>query len=110
MQCKVISLYPMKYSLSDFVSLFKYASGVITSSFHATVFSLIFEKPLMSIVLDDGFDNRYVSLLEKVHASNALVGKDMNDGVFHRCSMMIYESMLFRMQNHQLNILILLKI
>ena len=82
MQCKVISLYPMKYSLSDFVSLFKYASGVITSSFHATVFSLIFEKPLMSIVLDDGLDNRYVSLLEKVHASNALVGKDMNDGVF----------------------------
>lgn len=82
MQCKVISLYPMKYSVSDFVSLFKYAKGVITTSFHATVFSLIFERPLMSIVLNDGLDNRYVSLLDKVHASKALVGKNMNDGIF----------------------------
>lgn len=82
MNCKVISLYPMKITVSDFVSLFKYARGVITTSFHATVFSLIFERPLMSIVLNDGLDNRYVSLLTKVCASKALVGQDMNDGVF----------------------------
>lgn len=79
---EVISLYPMKYSVEDFVSLFKYAQGVITTSFHATAFSLIYERPLMSIVLNDGYDNRYVNLLNQVGASNALVDKNMNDGVF----------------------------
>ena len=82
MNCEVISLYPMKYSVNDFVSLFKYAQGIITTSFHATVFSLIYEKPLMSVVLNDGMDNRYVELLNLVGASAALVNKEFNNGVF----------------------------
>lgn len=64
----------------------------------------------MSIVLDDGFDNRYVSLLEKVHASNALVGKDMNDGVFPSLQYDDIRKHVISYANHQLNILILLKI
>lgn len=82
MHCDIIHLYPMQYTVTDFVSLFKYASGVITTSFHATVFSIIFKKPLMSIVLDDGFDNRYINLLRSIGASDALVNKNLNEGVF----------------------------
>lgn len=82
MHCDVVPLYPMQYTVTNFVSLFKYASGVITTSFHATVFSIIYKKPLMSIVLDDGFDNRYVNLLQSIGASDALVDKDLNGGVF----------------------------
>lgn len=82
MNCEVISLYPMKYSVNDFVSLFKYAQGIITTSFHATVFALIYEKPLMSVVLNDGYDNRYVELLNAVGASVALVDKELNSGIF----------------------------
>lgn len=82
MNCEVISLFPMRYSVNDFVSLFKYAQGVITTSFHATVFSLIYEKPLMSVVLNDGYDNRYVELLNAVEASEALVDNEFNNGIF----------------------------
>lgn len=82
MNCELVSLFPMKYSVNDFVSLFKYAQGVITTSFHATVFALIYQKPLMSVVLNDGYDNRYVDLLNLVGASAALVDKDLNNGVF----------------------------
>lgn len=81
-KCKLISLYPMDYSVFDFVSLFKYADCVITTSFHATVFALIYERPLLSIVLNDGLDNRYVNLLNKVGGEKALVGMDMNNGIF----------------------------
>lgn len=82
MNCEVISLFPMRFAVNDFVSLFKYAQGIITTSFHATVFSLIYEKPLMSVVLNDGYDNRYVELLDAIGASAALVDKNFNNGIF----------------------------
>lgn len=64
------------YSPIDFVSLFKYARYVITSSFHGTVFSLIFNKPMSAICLNDGHDARYVELLNKLGAENALCSID----------------------------------
>lgn len=70
--CKVISrLYD--YTPRDFVSLFKYAKYVITSSFHGTVFGLIYNKPMTVIQLNDGHDDRYVNLLKAVGAENALI-------------------------------------
>lgn len=59
----IIDISFAKYSVSDFVSLIKDAKIVITSSFHGTVFSIIFHKPLYSIVLNDGHDSRSVDLL-----------------------------------------------
>lgn len=60
------------YPVEDFVSAFKYAQCVITTSFHATVFSLIFEKPFRAIELEDGHDGRYVDLLKRLEADHVL--------------------------------------
>lgn len=70
--CEVIDL-GKSYKVEDFVSAIKYAKLVITSSFHATVFSLIFRTPFYSIVLNDGYDGRYVSLLQKLNLDSRIV-------------------------------------
>lgn len=71
---ELIDLSTFRYSVSDFVSLISNASLVLTSSFHATVFSLIFNRPLIALQLNDGFDSRYVDLLHAVGAGNAVYG------------------------------------
>lgn len=77
MGCKVIDLTDMTtYSPPEFVSLFKYAQCVITSSFHATVFALIFERPLYSVLLRDGHDDRCANLLRTLGAEKLLVEID----------------------------------
>lgn len=73
---ELIDLSSFKYSVSDFVSLISNASLVLTSSFHATVFSLIFNRPLMALQLNDGYDSRYVELLHAVGAENAIYDID----------------------------------
>lgn len=64
------------FSVADFISAIKYAQCIITSSFHATVFSLIFKKPFWAIMLNDGHDARYIDLLHKIGADEAI--KDLN--------------------------------
>lgn len=81
---ELIDLSSFKYSVSDFVSLISNASLVLTSSFHATVFSLIFNRPLIALQLNDGYDSRYVELLHAVGAENAIydvdfLNKDMKE-------------------------------
>ena len=73
MNCELITATPEKYSVEDFVSLFKYASHVVTSSFHATVFSLIFQTPFYSVKLKDGGDARYEELLNSIGAESLCV-------------------------------------
>lgn len=76
LHCEVIDLSDMQYSVEDFLSIIKYAKCVLTSSFHATVFSIIFGTPFYSFKLYDTNDDRYTDLLEKLHMSNHLVDKD----------------------------------
>lgn len=76
MDCEIIDLSQGLYSPEDFVSAFKYARYVITTSFHAVAFSLIFNKPLYAIKLNDGHDGRYVDLLNEVGANCFLVDVD----------------------------------
>ena len=73
MNCEVINLIHGEYSPCDFVSIFRYALCVITTSFHAVAFSLIFNRPLYAIRLNDGNDRRYADLLEYLGAGNMLV-------------------------------------
>ena len=74
---KVIILSKMEYTVEEWILYIKYAKCVITSSFHASVFALIFNRPLYSFILNDGRDSRYVDLLNSVGASNCL--KSLND-------------------------------
>lgn len=73
---RLIDLSDFDYSVSEFVALIGNASLVLTSSFHATVFSLIFNRPLMALQLNDGYDGRYVELLRNVGACDAIYGLD----------------------------------
>ncbi|MCQ2213153.1 MAG: polysaccharide pyruvyl transferase family protein [Bacteroidaceae bacterium] len=63
---ELIILYPTQYTVEDFISIIKYAQCVITSSFHATVFSLVFGTPFYTYNLNDGRDDRNKDLLEQV--------------------------------------------
>lgn len=76
---KVVDLSTGEYSVLDFVSAIKYAQCVITSSFHATVFSIIFSKSLFAVKLHDGNDARYVDLLKNLRMDNALVDLDFSE-------------------------------
>ena len=49
-----------------FLGLIKHASCIVTTSFHGTAFSVIFNKPFYTLVLNDGKDSRSLSLLSSV--------------------------------------------
>lgn len=57
----------------DFVNKFRYAKAVVTSSFHGTAFSLIFNRPLYAVMYGDEQDARYVNILKSIGAENMLV-------------------------------------
>ena len=60
----IINLSTYRYTPKDFVSIIKHARYVLTTSFHGTVFGLIFHKPMMVFKLNDGHDVRCTDLLE----------------------------------------------
>ena len=65
---EVVDLSTREFDVEDFVSAIAYAQYVVTTSFHATVFSLIFNKQLAAYLLHDGHDSRYEELLRKLNS------------------------------------------
>ncbi len=63
-----------------FISLFKSATYIITTSFHGTVFSLLFKKRFSSLLLGYKGDDRIISLLNYLGLSSYLttMDKDIN--------------------------------
>jgi predicted NBD/HSP70 family sugar kinase len=59
-------------SIAEFIQLFNNASMVITTSFHGTAFALNFGVPLVSIVPDNGGDDRQITLLKNCGANGCL--------------------------------------
>lgn len=57
----------------EYLGWFKYASFVVCSSFHGTVFSLLFERPFYSIQLNDGRDSRVYNLLNVLNLSDRFI-------------------------------------
>lgn len=80
--CKVVDLSATNYAVEDFVSAIKYAKYVITTSFHAAVFSVIMETPCYAVRLDDGLDVRYVDLLTNLGLQEELVDVDFDPKPF----------------------------
>lgn len=74
--CKVIDLTRMNRPVTEFVSLFRNASHVVTTSFHGIVFSIIFGVPFYALPLWGGYDLRYIELLKSLGAEDRLVGFD----------------------------------
>lgn len=61
-------------SVENFVSLFKYASYVVTNSFHGLAFSLLFNRKFI-IAYEEGKSSRCESLLQMVDALDKIVCK-----------------------------------
>jgi hypothetical protein len=59
-----------------FIRLIKYASCIVTTSFHGTVFSVIFNKPFYSLKLNDDRDSRVACLLESLGLSDRFITED----------------------------------
>lgn len=92
---EVVNLSQMKYTVEEWVLYIKYAKCVFTSSFHASVFALIFNRPLYSFVLNDGRDSRYVDLLNSIGASNCL--KNLSDSI-DKLPVMDFEKIHYRLE------------
>lgn len=59
----------------DFVSLFQNAEYIITTSFHGTVFSILFHKLFYTLRCNDGNNSRVESLLKSIGLNNRLIDK-----------------------------------
>lgn len=75
--------YNESISPEDFVYLFQNASYVVTSSFHGTAFSLIFNKCFFSIVNPESSDDRIMSLLTLLSIPERGISedKDLSDNL-----------------------------
>ncbi len=78
MECNIVDLRTMEYSVEDFISIIKYAQCVLTTSYHATVFALLMQTPCYAIKLNDGLDVRYVDLLTSLGLHDELVEMDFS--------------------------------
>lgn len=74
--CEVIDLSRVDRTVTDFVSLFKYAEYVVTTSFHGCVFSILFERPFYALPLWNGYDIRYRELLSHLGLSERFVAAE----------------------------------
>lgn len=72
MGCEVMTINFNEDTPEDFVSKFRYASAVVTSSFHGVAFSLIFNRNLYAIMYGDEQDARYVNVLKSIGAEKML--------------------------------------
>lgn len=71
---KVVDLSSMKFSVEEWVNYIRNARCVVTSSFHASVFAILFKRPLYAFKLEDGRDYRYTDLLEYVGLCDSIKG------------------------------------
>lgn len=73
-------LYP---KIEDWLHSFKIADFVVTDSFHGTVFSIIFNKPFISIVNVERGASRFQSLLSLLNLEHRMVYtvNDLNDSL-----------------------------
>lgn len=60
-------------SPSDFISLFRYAAHVVTTSFHGTAFSLIYHDDFICVEENDGKGMRQKNLLQALCLENRIV-------------------------------------
>ncbi len=74
----IIDCKGKKLSPDGFVSYVKNAKFVITDSFHATVFSVLYHRDFYTIASNSGSDLRFTSLLESIGLENRVVYDDVH--------------------------------
>lgn len=75
-------IYP---SIEDWIGSFSAADFIITDSFHGTVFSIIFNKPFISIVNKERGASRFNSFLSQLNLTSRMVSDigDINDNLIN---------------------------
>lgn len=72
--CIVVDMFDIAFSPSAFLSAIMYADCVISTSFHATAFSVLFKKDFYSLTTNNGKDIRYINLLTALGIPERVVG------------------------------------
>ena len=70
---KIITNAPEDISVEEWLCLFRDAEFIITDSFHGTVFSIIFQKPFVTIANRERGNSRFISLLKSVNLTNRII-------------------------------------
>lgn len=60
-------------SPEEFLGYIKNAACVVTTSFHGTAFSILFQRPFYMVLQNSAADNRMVSLLEKIGLQDRMI-------------------------------------
>lgn len=71
--CKLINIFDVAHSPTEFLGWIRNAKYIFTTSFHATVFSIIFEKDIYTLKTHNGHDVRYIDLLSKLNIGNRAI-------------------------------------
>lgn len=61
----------------EFLNLFKNAEFVITTSFHGSAFSIIYEKPFYSVLKKGYRTERFENLLRQLHLENRMITDEL---------------------------------
>lgn len=69
------NFYKNNPSPEEFLTLLYNASFIVSTSFHATTFAIIFKKQFYTIAANSGSDIRYYSLLSKLSLSDRIINK-----------------------------------
>lgn len=96
--------YHFAISVEDFISYFKYASYVVTNSFHGLAFSLIFEKNFM-VTWMEKVSTRSESLLKELDLSSRLV-HDVTEVAWNEIDYIRVNYSLNKLRNHSRDFLI----
>lgn len=77
-------IYKNDFGPSEFCWLFEHAKYVVTSSFHGTMFSVIYRKPFVSIVSAEDTDSRQTDLLIKIGLEKFAIpaNKKIDESIF----------------------------
>lgn len=67
------------FAPQDWIALIRDASFVVTDSFHATVFSIIFQKPFMTFCNHSRGADRFISLLKPLGLMDHLIDSDCKE-------------------------------
>lgn len=78
----------------EFINIIRNAACIVTTSFHGTAFSIVFNRPFYTIKLNDGRDSRSTSLLESLNLRERLI--EIND-------LPVFTDIDYSIANHKLN-------
>lgn len=69
-RCNVIELHQSNFSIEDWLNMIKNCKFLITNSYHAMCFAIIFNKPFIALSKDMGASSRFESLFELLNIEN----------------------------------------